>query len=121
MTRTGLEARTKAFCRCCHKPRTRRKNGCWRGAHNWCGTCTTRWYAAGKPPEGPPPRAGEAQRIAAIRDTCRQAQEARIEDYAFLRRSGESQETAAARVGVSTRTARRVYERTSISARGEAA
>lgn len=97
------------ICRCCGKPRTRRKNGCWRGAHGWCGTCSNLWYAQGKP-EGGPRRSGP-ERIRRIRATSRAAQLGRLTDYAWLRSFGESREQAAARVGVSQRWARRVYDR----------
>jgi hypothetical protein len=97
-------------CTCCGHPRTRRPGGGWYGAHNWCNTCTNRWYAAGKPPGGVPPRIGEPERIARIAATCRQQQQDRLTDYAWLLSFGESREQAARRTGVSARTAQLVYE-----------
>ena len=102
----------KSVCACCGKPRTRRASGKgWRGAHGWCHTCTERWYAAGKPATGVPPRVGERERIHRIRATYRRAQAGRIQDYAWLVSFGETRDQAAARVGVTVRRARRVYER----------
>lgn len=100
-----------SVCRNCARPRTRQRSGHHRGAHGWCGTCTNRWYRAGKPASGVPERVvPEAERIARITATCRGAQLARIEDYAELRSWRETREAAARRAGVSVRWARRVYE-----------
>ena len=99
-------------CACCGKPRTRRARGSgWRGAHGLCHTCTERWRAAGKPATGVPPRVTETERRARIVAATRDAQRGRAEDYAFLRDCGLSRADAAARVGVTERTARRVYDR----------
>lgn len=98
------------LCSCCGKPRRRRKTGGWHGAHGWCHTCTERWYAAGKPASGVPPRTPQRERILRIRVTTRTAQRDRLTDYAWLISFGETREQAAARTGVSVRTARRVYE-----------
>lgn len=109
MNRARTAARPR--CRCCHGPRKRRADGRgWTGARGYCPACYERWRLAGQPAEGPPP-GGEAVRIARITATCREAQAARIEDYLWLRRAGEIREQAAARVGVTARTALRVYER----------
>lgn len=66
-------------------------------------TCYERWREAGKPDVPPPPpdrRSGWLSR----------ARAGRLEDYAELRSWGESIAAAAARVGISAKTAERWYE-----------
>lgn len=100
------------LCKCCGKPRTRRSdNRGWTGYRGWCSACAERWRLAGKPPGGPPPRGTEKDRINRIRVTTRRQRLDRLTEYAFLVSFGEPPEQAAARAGVSARTARRVYDR----------
>lgn len=74
--------------------------GCGRegvlAGRDWIRSCYIRWWKAGKPEEGPPQRG-------LLRAD-------RMEDFAFLRRHGESVKAAGERIGVSLYTARD-YER----------
>lgn len=63
-------------------------------AHGWCNACYLRWWWAGKPSSGPPPR------------LTRQADA--IEDCVFLMQNGVTNtEALAQRLGVSVRAAQR--------------
>lgn len=74
-----------------------------KGAHGWCGTCTERWYRAGRPDTGPPRPYGE-----------RQAN--RREDYDWLRDQGLDPMEVAARLGLTPFIAR--HEETRRAAAG---
>lgn len=74
-------------CTACGGPRKLRQ-----GSFGWCNACYLRWRYAGQPEDGPPPRYG--------------GNEARREDYFWLRDVGEPIERAAERAGISVTTAR---------------
>jgi hypothetical protein len=85
-------------------------------SRNWCSPCYQRWWRAGMPAGGPPPaRPLSTKRLAAVRTAAALARAARttrrkgrIEDYSWLLRDqGATRVEAAARVGVSIRTAQR--------------
>lgn len=67
-------------------------------AHGWREACYFRWYRAGKPKAGPPPRRR-------MRKADRQA------EYAFLRDAGEERVVAARRVGLRSNSKVHEYER----------
>jgi hypothetical protein len=64
----------------------------------WISSCYFRWYRAGKPDSGPPPRTR-------MRRADRQA------EYAFLRSAGEDRATAGRRAGLRSPYRIREYER----------
>lgn len=66
-------------------------------AHSWCVACYHRWYRAGANPNEPPPDPSGPKAIA----------EQNREEIRWLVQAGESVEQAAARVGVTVRTAKR--------------
>lgn len=83
-------------CTTCPAPRPPQawRHG-WRGP--WCHRCSERWRYAGRPESGPPP---SRQQVGGPRY-------GRVEDYAELRSWGLSLEQAAARLGVTYRSALR--------------
>jgi len=83
-------------CRTCPSLVVPRRGGC---AHQLCPNCWVRWKAAGFPEDGPP---------APVRPWGRTLA-ARTEDWAWLRSASVAVAVAAARLGVSVRTAER-YE-----------
>lgn len=87
--------------------------GCGRtaGESGYAPPCFRRWDRAGRPESGPPPPlpAGPERRAPAVA-ALREAFEARVDDYAWLRASGESVTSAARRVGIAEKTARCRYE-----------
>jgi len=93
-------------CRTCPGVVVPRRGGC---AHGLCPNCWNRWKAADFPADGPPPP---------VRPWGRTLP-ARTEDYAWLRSWGATLEVAAARLGVSLRTAER-YEVRRLAARDAA-
>ncbi|SET51438.1 hypothetical protein [Nonomuraea wenchangensis] len=81
-----------------------------KAVRGWCSACYQRWKRAGRPAEGPPPpMSREDARQLAIASVRANAA-ARREDYRELRSWGEPRDQAAARIGVTWRTAGR-YER----------
>jgi hypothetical protein len=111
----------KSVCTCCGEPRKRRSHGRgWQGDHGRCGTCTSRWHAQGRPEGGPVYLSGEQKReriSAGMRRhhtaspaSGHQKAAGRLQDYAWLVSFGEPRKAAAARVGVSVKTAR-TYDR----------
>jgi hypothetical protein len=126
----GTAVPRPSICAHCGAPRKRRPGGGWRGAHNWCATCTKLWYRHGKPEGGPARISGEerarrisaglrrwhathqqspAARAALAAENTRRRND-RLTDYAWLRSFGEDWRSAAHRAGVSEGTARWVYE-----------
>jgi hypothetical protein len=78
------------ICACCDEP----------GqiiAHGWREACYYRWYRAGKPETGPPPR-------------TRVRMADRFDEYNHLRDGGESPADAGRRVGLQHETSIRKYE-----------
>lgn len=66
-------------------------------AHGWCQACYCRWLKAGRPDDGPPLRTAKR----------RSPWVGRREDYRWLRSNGEPVGTAAQRIGITEKTARR--------------
>ena len=81
------------------------------GGHNWCIACYQRWKRAGRPEGGPPEPLSRTECAARARAAYQEQARGRREDYQELRSWDETREQAAARVGVTERTAWR-YERT---------
>jgi hypothetical protein len=78
-------------CACCGQPGEIVARG-------WISACYFRWYRAGRPDTGPPPRQ-------------RMRQKDRLAEYTFLREGGEDPRTAAHRVGLHSPYRIREYER----------
>jgi hypothetical protein len=94
----------------CRKPITRRPDRGYRQANGWCYGCNGRWIRAGRPDTGPPPPLPHDRQMAAMREVWQERVAGRAEDYQWLTRELRmSRAEAAARLGVSERTAWR-YE-----------
>jgi hypothetical protein len=102
-----MQKRRIVDCQCCGKRRKHYGN-------NLCSACHSRWLDHGKPAVCPPPAKEcrtftlEDRRLA--REALTAARLSRIEDYVWLTREQRlSRDGAAARMGISIRTAER-YE-----------
>ena len=90
----------------CRKPRRERKDspGNFTGAHGWCEPCAKRWYAAGRPEDGPPAPMSHAERCALANAARKAAVAARAGEYARLRNARNTPAQAARRLGLTADT-----------------
>lgn len=118
--RATCAKRPVPLCTCCGRPRARRKDGGWTGAHGWCGGCYRRWCLDGRPASGPPAPMAAIWRNAIVNQ--RRVLEAawRRGEFARLRSAGYSTAQAARVLGVTYGCGWK-YERSRLAARGQEA